>query len=216
VNARGCLAFALALCLLAAAPLAAAEAAPPSFCAEWVRQSREGYERVTLFTDQTLVWKTKPLGSEERVRRKKIEVDETKFYCDFFSRTEYWNLPTDLRTRLNAEFVPESTVTLTRPDGSVKQLRFDDLSALSLEGVSLRSALEGLRTLFTQTIAPPSKFTVETLAPGTVLTRLDGETFRVKMLDAGKGVVELEGLSEPFTFFRKIEELRFLFHPPGQ
>lgn len=213
MTARGCLA--LAVCLVAA-NLAAAEAAPPSFCAEWVRQSREGYERVTLFADQTLVWKTRPLGGEERVRRKKIEVDETKFYCDFFGRPEFWNLPTDLRTRLNAEFVPESTITLTRSDGSVKQLRFDDLSALSLEGISLRAALEGLRTLFTQTIAPQSKFTAETLVPGTVLTRLDGETFRVKMLDTGKGIVELEGLSEPYSLFRKIEELRFLFQPPGQ
>lgn len=206
--------LALAVCL-AAAPLAAAEAAPPSFCAEWVRQSREGYERVTLFADQTLVWKTRPLGSPERVRRKTIEVDETKFYCDFFGRPEFWNLPTDLRTRLNAEFVPESIITLARPDGSVRQLHFDDLSALSLEGVSLRAALEGLRTLFTQTIAPQSKFAPETLAPGTVLTRMDGETFRVKMVDTAKGVVELEGMSEPFSFFRKIEELRFLFQPPG-
>ena len=40
-----------------AGALPAAEPAAPTFCAEWVEQSREGYERLTLFADRTLVWK---------------------------------------------------------------------------------------------------------------------------------------------------------------
>jgi hypothetical protein len=95
-------------------------------------------------------------------------------------------------------------------------MRFDELSTLSREGLALRGALEGLRALFTRTIAPQSQFTPESLSPGTVLTRFDGAKFRVRILDTNKGVVELEGVSQPFSFFRKIDELRYLFQPPGE
>jgi len=198
--------------------VAGAAGASPSttVCAEWIRQSKEGYERVTLFADQTLVWKIRRVGSPDDVRRKKIGEDETKFYCDFFARSEFWNLPSDLRTRLNAEFLSESVITIARPDGARRQMRFDELSTLSREGLALRGALEGLRALFTRTIAPQSKFTPESLSPGTLLTRFDGATFRVRILDTNKGVVELEGVSQPSSFFRKIDELRYLFQPPGE
>jgi hypothetical protein len=196
--------------------LAAEEALPPSFCGEWIRQSREGYERVTLFADQTLVWKVRRSGEPEDVRRKKIGPEETKYYCDFFARPEFERLPVDLRTRLNAEFVSESVITVARPNGSQSQMRFDDLSTLSPDVSGLRAALEGLRTLFTRTIAPASRFTTETLKPGMVLTRFDGVPFRIRLVDATKGVVELEGISQPFSTFRRIDELRFLFRPPGE
>jgi hypothetical protein len=208
--------FTLLVCLALAVARAASSAEgprPPSFCAEWIRQSREAYERVTLFSDGTLVWKSRS-GSAENFKRKQTAPEELQFYCDYFARPEFWSIPADLRTKLNAEFVSESRITITRRDGSHKEFRFDELSTLTLDALALRSALEGLRTLFARTIAPASKFTPETLKPGTPLTRLDGATFRVHMLDQGKSVVELEGISEPFSFFVKINDLRFLFEPP--
>ena len=214
--------FALPIVLLlagfAAPPssLFADEALPPSFCGEWIRQSREGYERVTLFADQTLVWKVRRSGEPEDVRRKKIGPDETKYYCDFFARPEFARMDADLRTRLNAEFVSESVITVARPNGSQSQVRFDDLSTLSPDLSGLRAALEGLRTLFTRAIAPASRFTSETLKVGMVLTRFDGVQFRIRLVDATKGVVELEAIAQPFSTFRRIDELRFFFRPPGE
>jgi hypothetical protein len=186
---------------------------PPLYCAEWVRQSREGYERFTLFADRTLVWKTARDGAE-RVRRKKLEPDEIAFYCDFFARQEFWDLPDDLRTGLTGEFAAQSSVTLARPDGTRKRLRFDELSALPDEAGKLRSALEGLRLLFSSPLAPASRFTPETLPPGTLLKRFDGAVFRVRQLIREKRIVELEGVREPYSEFRKIDELRFQFAPP--
>jgi hypothetical protein len=186
---------------------------PPLYCAEWVRQSREGYERFTLFADRTLVWKTTRDGAE-RVRRKRLEPDEIAFYCDFFARREFWELPEDLRTGLTGEFAAQSSVTLARPDGTRKRLRFDELSALPDEAGKLRSALEGLRQLFSSPLAPASRFTPETLPPGTLLKRFDGAVFRVRQLIREKGIVELEGVREPYSEFRKIDELRFQFAPP--
>ena len=207
------------VCLAAAGVAAAAEGPPPPpFCAEWIRQSKEAYERVTLFSDGTLVWKRRTAeGTDDLklLKRKTMSPEELKFYCGYFGKQEFWNLPVDFRTKLNAEFVHESQITITRRDGSRKSVRFDDLSTLSLDALALKAALEGLRTLFVRTIAPASKFTAETLAPGTALTRLDGATFRVHMLDKARGVIELEGVSEPYSFFVKIEELRFLFEAPA-
>jgi hypothetical protein len=214
VKARGFLA--VLICLAAASGSPAAEGPPrPPFCAEWIKQSKEAFERVTLFSDGTLVWKSRTAEGSEDLKRKTMSPEELKFYCDYFERPEFWNLPTDFRTKLNAEFVSESRITITRKDGSHKDVRFDELSTLSLDGLALRAALEGLRTLFARTIAPASKFTPETLVKGTALTRLDGATFRVRMVDKARNVVELEGVSEPFTFFGKIEDLRFLFEPPA-
>jgi hypothetical protein len=187
----------------------------PTFCAEWVRQSSEGYERLTLFSDRTLIWKTRR-GEIEDVRRKTLDAEERKFYCDYFARVEFWDLPDDMRTRLTGQFVSESRVRLARPDGSVKEIRFDELSSLAPAAGTLRSSLEGLKRSFTERIAPPSRFTAATLPRGTLLKRFDGALFRITLLDEARGIVELQGVSEPFSYFRRIEELRFFFEPPPE
>ena len=43
--------------------------AGPTFCVEWIRQSTEGYERLTLFRDGELVWKTHR-GGKDQIKRK--------------------------------------------------------------------------------------------------------------------------------------------------
>ncbi len=203
--------FACLLLLLAWA--ARGEPARPSFCIEWVRQSHEGYERLTLFSDRTLVWKTSRGGVSD-VRIKKIPADELTFYCDYFAQAEFWALAGDFRTGLTGELATQSAVTLVRPDGSRKELRFDEFSALSPDASALRSSLEGLKSIFTNPLAPASRFTPETLPPGTLLKRFDGVWFRVLRVEKEKGIVELEGVRQPYSQFRKIEELRFQFSPP--
>lgn len=183
----------------------------PTFCAEWVRQSREGYERLTLFADRTIVWKTSRSGSQD-VRRKTLPPDESAFYCSYFARPEFWEITEDLRTKVTGDLTAHSLVQLTRPDGARKQVRFDEFSALTPEAALLRSALEGLRDLFVNSIAPPARFAAERLVPGMVLTRFDGVRFRVCGVHAGHA--ELEGVSEPYRFFMKVEELRFQFTAP--
>jgi hypothetical protein len=201
----------LAIALLAAP--AEPKASPATFCVEWIRQSREGYERFTIFTDRTLVWKT-ARGRVEDVRRRKLEPDELAFYCAYFARPEVWELPEDLRTGLTGEFTAQSSLTLAKADGSRRLIRFDDLAALPADVASLRAALEGLKLTFLSPLAPASRFTPETLSPGTYLKRFDGAVFRVRQLVKDKGIVELEGVREPYSEFRRIEDLRFQFSPP--
>lgn len=214
----------IGIALLAAATIAAPEpplparvASPapagPTFCAEWVRQSREGYERLTLFSDRSLVWKRSRDGKDDLLR-KQIAPEELAFYCDYFARPEVWAIPPDLRTGLTGDFTVSSSVTLTRPDGARKTFRFDDLSPLPGEAATIRAALEGLKGVLTSPLAPASRFAVEALAPGQLLKRFDGEVFRIRAIEREKGVVELEGVRNPYREFRKIEELRFQFSPP--
>jgi len=200
------------LALLLTAP-AEQKGPPPTFCVEWIRQSREGYERFTLFTDRTLVWKT-ARGKVEDVRRRRVEPEELAFYCAYFARPEIWELPEDLRTGLTGDFTGQSSLMLAKADGSRKQVRFDDLTALPPDAASLRAALEGLKLTFLSPLAPASRFTPETLPPGTFLKRFDGVVFRVRQLVKDKGIVELEGVREPYSEFKKIEDLRFQFSPP--
>ena len=105
-------------------------------------------------------------------------------------------------------------MTLTRPDGSRKLIRFDDLSALSADGGTLRAALDGLKAAITNPLAPASRFTPDVLAAGTILKRFDGAIFRVIKLEKEKGFVEIVGVSEPYSQFVKIDELRFQFAAP--
>ena len=192
---------------------ALAAATTPTFCVEWVRQSREGYDRLTLFSDRALVWK-KSRDGVAHVDRRTLAPEEFAFYCSYFASSELWAAREDLRTGLAGEFAAESLITLTRPDGQRKQIRFDEFSALSAEAGALRSSLEGLRNIFSSPLAPPSRFTVETLAPGTLLKRFDGVVFRVRRVEKEKEIVELEGVREPYREFKKIGELRFQFSPP--
>jgi hypothetical protein len=204
------------------AALAAAQAAAtptpeaprgPTFCMEWIRQSNEGYDRLTLFRDRMLVWKT-ARGGHEEVKRERLDAAETQYYCAFFERKEFWTLPADLRTRLVSEFAAESLVTLARADGNRKTIRFDELSSHTSESSALRSALEGLKGLFLSPLSPPSRYAPDALQPGTLLKRFDGAVFRVRRLERETGYVEIVGVTEPYSQFLKIEELRFQFSPP--
>jgi hypothetical protein len=205
--------IAVAALLLLARPPAVVPPGPPTFCVEWVRQSREGYERLTLFADRMVVWKTRR-GDRDDVRRKRLEPEEAAFYCDYFARPENWDLPGDLRTGLTGDFARTSQVTLARPDGTHKEVRFDELSPLSPAAAALRSSLEGLRAAFESPLAPASRFAPSALSPGLLLKRFDGVVFRIRMVEKEKGIVELEGVTEPYREFRRIEDLRFLFSPP--
>ncbi len=185
----------------------------PTFCAEWIRQSTEGYDRLTLFRDRTLVWKTHR-GGKDNVRRQELDAAETQFFCDFFARPDFWSLPDDMRTGLAGELAGESAVTLARPDGSRKRIRFDDLSPGTFTSSSLLSALEGLKGLFLSPLASPSRYLPDLLPPGTLLRRFDGHVFRVAHLEKATGYVEIEGVNEPYSQWIKIEELRYQFAPP--
>jgi hypothetical protein len=185
----------------------------PTFCAEWIRQSNEGYDRLTLFRDRTLVWKTSRGGKDE-MKRETLAQAETEFYCRFFAGQEFWDLPSDTRSGLAGSFVSTSAVTLAREDGNRKTVRFDDLSADTAASASLRSALEGLKGIFLSPLPPASRFTPDALAPGTLLRRFDGAVFRVSRLEKDTGFVEIVGVTEPYSQFVKIDELRFRFAPP--
>ncbi|HEY7114529.1 MAG TPA: hypothetical protein VIA45_16485 [Thermoanaerobaculia bacterium] len=207
--------FVAAVAVQAAASPAppAASGAAPTFCAEWVEQSREGYERLTLFEDRTLVWKRQRAGGEQ-MKKQRLTPEEAKFYCDYLRGDDIWSSPEDLRSQIVGDLVKESVVTIARPDGSRREIRFDEFSAMTPESAALRSSLDGLRGIFTAPLAPATRFTAENLPAGTILKRFDGVLFRVRRVDAIKGVAELEGVNEPYSEFRKIEDLRFLFAPP--
>ncbi len=205
--------FVVALRILVAAAAMAAPSSPPTFCAEWVEQSREGYERLTLFEDRNLVWKRQQAGNEQ-LKRQRLTPEEAKFYCDYLRSDDIWSSPEDLRSQVIGDLVKQSVVTLTRPDGSRREIRFDEFSAMTPQSAALRSSLDGLRRVFTAPLAPATRFTAENVPPGTILKRFDGVLFRVRRVDSLKGVVELEGVNEPYSEFRKLEDLRFLFAPP--
>ncbi|MGE5413164.1 MAG: hypothetical protein ACM3NW_03245 [Syntrophomonadaceae bacterium] len=207
-----------ALVLLAAA-VAAGTPTPtppspgPTFCAEWIRQSSEGYDRLTLFRDGVLVWKTHR-GGKDVVKRETLDAAEARFYCEFFAQPDFWKMPADMRTGLAGELAGESSVTLARPDGGRKLIRFDDLSPGDASSAAMRSALEGLKGIFLSPLAPPSRYTADLLPPGTLLRRFDGRIFRVARLEKETGYVEVEGVNEPYSQWIKIDELRFQFAPP--
>ncbi|HEY1252101.1 MAG TPA: hypothetical protein VGH97_13005 [Thermoanaerobaculia bacterium] len=185
----------------------------PTYCMEWIRQSNEGYDRLTLFRDRMLVWKTSRHGHEE-VKREPLEAAEAQYYCGFFEKNEFWALPADLRTRLASEFATESLVTLARADGARKTIRFDELSSHTADSAALVAALEGLKGIFLSPLSPASRYTADALPPGTLLRRFDGSVFRVQRLVKETGFVELVGVNEPYSQWVKIEELRYQFSPP--
>ena len=204
---------ALALAAALASTPTPTPAPGPTFCAEWVRQSNEGYDRLTLFRDGSLVWKTSRSGKDD-VRRERLDPAELQFYCEFFSRADLWAIPADRRTGLTGDLASSSAVTLARSNGDRRTLRFDELSTDSAESSALRSALEGLKGLFLSPLAPVSRFHPDLLPPGTLLKRFDGAVFQVRRLEKETGFVEIEGVTEPYSQFVKIEELRFQFAPP--
>lgn len=204
--------------LLFASLLAAPSPTPtplrgPTFCAEWIRQSSEGYDRLTLFRNGTLVWKTNRAGKEV-LKREALSPPELQYYCDYFGRAEFWSIRPDLRSGLNGDLASSSAVTLARGNGDRKTVRFDEFSSDTADSAALRSALEGLKGLFLSPLAPASRYLPDLLTPGTLLKRFDGAVFRVQRLERETGFVEVVGVTEPYSQFLKIDELRFQFSPP--
>ena len=105
-------------------------------------------------------------------------------------------------------------MTLARPNGERKTVRFDEFSTDTADSSALRAALEGLKGLFLSPLAPASRYLPDQLLPGTLLKRFDGAIFRVQRLQKDTGFVEVVGVTEPYSQFIKIDELRFQFAPP--
>jgi hypothetical protein len=185
----------------------------PTFCVEWIHQSSEGYDRLTLFRDRTLVWKTHR-GEHDDIKRERLSASEAQYYCDYFEHNEFWSISPDLRTGMLSDLAGESAVTMARTNGNRKTIRYDDLSSHTASSASLRAALEGLKGIFLSPLSPASRYTPDVLAPGTLLKRFDGAVFRVNRLEKDTGFVEIVGVTEPYSQFVKIEELRFQFAPP--
>src|SRR5262249_36695711 len=146
-------------------------------------------------------------------RRRPYGRENTWFFADDAPGAEFWALPADLRSGMSGDF-GTSRVTLTRPDGSRKALRFDELSSFSPEASSLKASLQGLRNLFTVKLAPATSFTAETLTPGKVVRRFDGVAFKIVRVITEKDVVELEGATDPILYYLRLSEMRFQFEPP--
>ncbi len=185
----------------------------PTFCAEWIRQSGEGYERLTLFRNGVLIWKTSR-GDRDEVKRETLEPTERDFYCAFFARDEFWKLPADLRTGLvgvsprarpsrwrgrteTARACASTTCRAARPNPRPCARRWKDCGGFFCR--RWRRLPASLR---------------RTSPPGTLLKRFDGAVFRVTRLEKDTGFVEIAGVTEPYSQFVKIEELRFRFFAP--
>jgi hypothetical protein len=168
---------------------------------------------VTLFRDGTLVWKVSRDG-RDRLDKHELPAEEVTFYCDFFAKPALWAEPADWRSMITSGMNAQAQVIVTRPDGSRKEFRFDELSALSPEVAAMRNALEGLKGVILAPLAPLSRFDREALPIGLVLRRFDGTLFRVRRVDEVRDVVEIEGVNDPYTLFIPRVDLRFQFEPP--
>ena len=208
---RGARLLAVAAVLLA---VTAAPGAEPMFYFEWIARSGAATTRLTLFTDRTLVRKTKD-GDRSQVDRRVLSEEEFAYYLAYFAearRTAIGRLAFD--SGLAGDFQVSSKVVFRPPGKAEWSFTFDSFSALSLEGSRIKTALEGLRDSFGHVLPSPADFAPEKIPPGTVLTRADGARFRVRRVDKDAKAVELEGIDEPYLLFLKIDDLRFTFKAP--
>jgi hypothetical protein len=212
-GAEGVRTLAGALALLLGSASSPAAAQEPTFCVESIRQSNQGFERVTLFRDGTLVWKVSRDG-KDKLDKHELPTEEVAFYCEFFGKPSLWAEPGDWRSMITAGMNAQALVVVTRPDGTRKEFRFDELSALSPEVSALRASLEGLKGVFLAPLAPLSRFDREALPIGLILRRFDGAMFRVRRVDETRDIIEIEGVNDPYTLFVPRVELRYQFEPP--
>ncbi len=131
----------------------------PTFCAEWVRQSNEGYDRLTLFRKACSSGRR---AAEARTRSSGIALGprSSQFYCDFFARPGRSGRsaarPADGPDR---ELASCFAVTLARPNGEPQDACASTICrATPPRSSSLRSALEGLGGFFCRRSRPVTRF----------------------------------------------------------
>jgi hypothetical protein len=192
-----------------------ARGAPPTTIVEWIHQGGRHWDRVTLFTDGMLVWKTRDSASgEEHFRSRRVTPEELDFYRLYFGRAEFFHLPRDLTSGADADTAEQDTVTVTRPNGDRQTIRWDQLSSLPLSAAALRASLLGLRSSFDTALPAIEDYAPDRIPPGTVLTRRDGEPFRVRAYYEDRGILELVGVRDPVTVFLTLKDVRMQFLPP--
>ncbi len=205
-------AFALFLALATAA-FGSLEAAEPTYLFEWVSRTRESTGRLTLFADHTLVRKL-AAGKSADIRKRKLSNEEYDYYVAYFSDPQSLQAAGNYRSGSTGDLLSVCEVTFQLPGGKTWRMSYDSLSSLTFEAVRVRSALEGLYDSFGKVLPSPADFAPEKMPPGTILHRRDGASFRVIRVDADHGMVELQGLNEPYSLFLKIDDLRFTFLAP--
>jgi hypothetical protein len=192
-----------------------ARAEPPTTIVEWIHQGGSQWSRVTLFTDGMLVWKTRDARSEkENFHSRRVTPEELDFYRLYFGRAEFFLLPQDLTSGADADTAESDAVTVTRPNGDHRTIRWDQLSSLPLAAAALRASLLGLRSSFDTALPAIEDYSPDRIPPGTVLTRRDGEPFRVRAYYEDRGILELVGVRDPITIFLALKDVRIQFLPP--
>lgn len=201
---------AILLALAISAPLAAAE---PTYLFEWVSRTRESTGRLTLFTDRTLVRKL-TAGKAVDMKKRKLSEEEYDYYAAYFSDPQSLRAAGSYESGTTGDLLSVCEVTFQLPGGKKWKMSYDTLSTLTFEAVRVKSALEGLYDSFGKVLPSPTDFSPDKMPPGTILRRRDGARFRVIRVDGDHGMVELQGVNEPYTLFLRIDDLRFTFLAP--
>ena len=185
----------------------------PTFCAEWIRQSKRGLRAPDALRGPHPRVETEPRrqgraaapASSRRTRRSSTASTSRS--------DEVWSAPEDLRSGPDGGFrVVQSVVTLARPDGRRKKIRFDEFSPLTRQSAALRAALEGLRAILTAPLAPAIPVHCREPAAGH-----DPEAIRRRALSdrtrrSREGRRRARGrAASPTASSGSIEELRFQF-----
>ncbi len=186
---------------------------PPTYLVEWVSRTGDAKQRVTLFCDGVLVRKSAADGKVE-MKKRKLSQTEYDSYLALFREPEAAAAAGVFDSGMSGEGVVHSVITVTQESGETWKLEFDSFAAVTPAAQRIRTALDDLRDSFGRTHAATADFSPDKLAPGTLLRRHDGTTFRVVQYDERSGVVELRGLNEPYSQFYKMENLRLTFYPP--
>ena len=202
-----------AACLALLAAAARLRAAAPTYLFEWVSRTNDTSGRLTLFADRTLVRKLTS-GKQTDMKKRKLSQEEYDYYVAYFNDPQSLRAAGSYESGTTGALLSVSEATFVTPEGGKWKLSFDSLSSLTFEAMRVKSALEGLWDSFGKVLPSPSDFAPEKIPPGTVLHRRDGARFRVLHVDDSRGMVELQGVEEPYTLFLKIDDLRFTFSAP--
>lgn len=187
--------------------------APSSFLFEWVSRAQGSVARLILFQDRTLVYKIENAAGT-KLQKRVLSSEEYDYYVTYFSAPDSLDAAGDYTTGATGDSIAVSMATFHLPSGKSWAMSFDPLSALTYDALRIKTALEGLRDSIGHVLPSPSDFAPEKMPPGTVLKRRDGALFKVIAFNKDKGIVEIQGINEPYSEWVRDEQLRFVFYPP--
>lgn len=185
--------------------------APPSYILEYTAREAESLERLTLFKDGMVVYKTRKPDAPDLLLKRQLSPEEIRVYLDAIEASGIFDLHEKVRSTVTGQLVHGWTLALSLPKRGERSFEGTALQSVPLSVGKMLRIAQDLSEALLQKWRDTDPFQERPPVPGDVLESFESNLYAVVRFVDERDQYELRGVKQPVTYFVKTGELKLFF-----